>query len=87
MPTVLQRLRSLTASDPVRRRRLLAARTWARERADDHVMHIGDADVRLFPAGGFDAATNLDDDQLLALLELIAVARYQYMDFEGRAVR
>jgi hypothetical protein len=87
MPTVLQRLKNLTATDPSKRRRFLAARKWARDRAPDHVVHIDGVSVQLFPHGGFGSVAGFDDEQLHAFLEFLVFARCQYLDFEGRATR
>ena len=88
MASVLQRIRNLTATDPAKRQRFLAARRWARERAADHVVQIGEESFSLFPAGGFAAASDLDDEELHAFFEFLYMAMMQYATgFTGRASR
>ena len=85
MPTVLQRLKNLTATDPSKRWQFLAARKWACDRALDHVVHIDGASVQLFPHGGLGTVASFDDEQLHAFFEFLSFARCQYLGFEGRA--
>ena len=88
MPTLLQRLRAMTVNDPAKRRLFFEARKWARDRTSDHVMHLDGVAVRLFPAGGFDAATELNDAQLNAFMQQCVLAMLQYgHGFDGQVRR
>ena len=86
MPTLLQRLRALTADDATKRRNYLAARKWVRDRSPDHEVHLGGATFRLLPEGGLDAVAAWNDDQLRAYMELCVIVMLQYRyGFQPRA--
>ena len=90
MPTLLQRLRTMTASDPAKRKLSLffEARKWARARSSDHGMHLDGVTFRLFPDGGFDAAAAMDDARLNEFMQLCVLAMLQYgYGFEGQVRR
>ena len=65
------------------RRRYLDLWRWARERAEDHVIHMAGtpAPTRLFPEGGLDGAAAYSDAELRTFADWLLLARESYADF------
>eukprot|EP01052_Picozoa_sp_SAG31_P007191 SAG31_NODE_339_length_17487_cov_20.764435_17_plen_80_part_00 len=78
---MLARVRRLAGTDSARRDSWVRAYRWARDRASDHVVHVEDEQLPLFPLGSLAAAAALDDEAFAAFMSWLCLARAQYLAF------
>ena len=85
MPTVLQRIATLSCSDS-ENLHWKQAYKWAKERASDHMVHIimpdGTKSERcLFEDYNLSQGNSLSNEQLVEMLAWFSMARMQYANF------
>ena len=75
VPNLNARIKKLKGSDG------LSALKWAKDRADDHVVHTSMGNVTLFEKFGLRSLSKLSDDDLIEAIDFYTLARNQYLAF------
>ena len=78
---MLARVRRLAGNDAERRANWVRAYKWARDRMSDHVVHVGDEQLPLFPLDSLAAVAGLNDSDFVAFMAWLCLAREQYIAF------